>query len=449
MRTKSTIIIGKAVRKVAKLRGGGSALPGLVVEKMDPGFVGRILAELPYGVVVVSGTNGKTTTTKIVSELLESAGLKVFTNKTGSNFVRGIAAAIINETSLANGGRLPHDIAVLELDEAHAVQFIRIAKVDHALLLNVMRDQLDRFGEIDYTARLLEKVAGAATTSLTLNRDDPRISTLSAKNVNGVAVQYFGAHPSLHHVFVNDDALHQSASASPVQAGQQGPQPAPEDALVPASVELTAFTEHTATFDINGKTYATDMQLTGVYNFLNAAGALALCRQILGDKAVSAQLIKALSSIKPAFGRGETISINGHDIELVLVKNPAGFRLALASFDPADTSVMIAINDMYADGRDMSWLWDVDFSSLAMGGVDMVSGVRAYDMALRLQYDKVAARTVEQDLGKALEAFIMPSQSAGNAHTKGAGTKRIFCTYTAMLTLRRQMRKYTKIGIME
>lgn len=449
MRTKSTIIIGKTVRKLAKLRGGGSALPGLVVEKLDRGFVGRMLADLPYGVVVVSGTNGKTTTTKIVSELLEASGLRVFTNKTGSNFVRGIAAAIINETTLANGGKLPHDIAVLELDEAHAVQFIRIAQVNHALLLNVMRDQLDRFGEIDYTARLLEKVADATTTSLTLNRDDPRISNLAANNGNGVAVQYFGAHPTLHHVFVNDDALHQPATKSPVQASEQGPEPTPATTLDSASVELTAFTEHTATFSIGGKTYATDMRLTGVYNFLNAAGALALCRQVLGDKVDDSLLIKALATIKPAFGRGETININGQDIELVLVKNPAGFRLALASFDPTDTAVMIAINDMYADGRDMSWLWDVDFSSLAHGGVDMVTGVRAYDMALRLQYDQVASRAVEPDLGKALESFIMAGPSTDGSTNQAHGIKRIFCTYTAMLTLRRQMRKYTKIGIME
>lgn len=174
MHKKHTILIGKAVRSVARLRGGGTALPGLVVEKLDKDFVGHMLSELPRGVVVVTGTNGKTTTTKIISEVLEACGLSVFTNKTGSNFVRGIAAAILGEVD--KSGKLPHDIAILELDEAHAVQFIRNAPVHHALLLNVMRDQLDRFGEIDYTARLLEKVAASATKTLVLNRDDPRIS---------------------------------------------------------------------------------------------------------------------------------------------------------------------------------------------------------------------------------------------------------------------------------
>ena len=142
-------IIGKSVKKVAQLRGGGSALPGLVVEKIDPDFIRRTLEDLPQGVVIISGTNGKTTTTKIVVELLESVGMKVFTNRTGSNFSRGVAAALLNEVDIH--GKLDADIAVLELDEAWAVKFVKMVQPRFSLLLNVMRDQLDRFGEIDTT----------------------------------------------------------------------------------------------------------------------------------------------------------------------------------------------------------------------------------------------------------------------------------------------------------
>lgn len=428
MHTKSTILIGKTVKKLAQLRGGGTALPGLVVEKLDPRFVGKMLAELPRGVVVISGTNGKTTTTKIVSELLTSAGLKVFTNKTGSNFVRGIAAAIVSEVD--RSGRLPHDIAVLELDEAHAVQFIKYAPVRHALILNVMRDQLDRFGEIDYTAGLLEKVVAATTEHVVLNRDDPRISALAASARPEASVVYFGASPNLHHIFVSDDKLHQSESERPLP---------PKD-LHAAAVELTDFKDNVATFAMDGQSYDVTMQLSGVYNFLNAAGAATICKEILGEEVSDQQLMDALAKVTPAFGRGETLRINGADLELVLVKNPAGFRLALASFDPADTAVMIAINDLYADGRDMSWLWDVDFSSLAAEGVQTVTGVRAYDMALRLKYDNVDVQTVEPDLKAALDSFL-----SGEA----TGKRRIFCTYTAMLKLRRLLRKYTKLEIMK
>lgn len=426
MHTKYTILVGKAVKKAARLRGGGTALPGLVVEKLDKNFVGRMLSDLPHGVVVISGTNGKTTTTKIVSELLTATGLKVFTNKTGSNFVRGIAAAIVSE--VGKNGKLPHDIAVLELDEAHAVQFMKHAAVDHALILNVMRDQLDRFGEIDYTASLLQKVAAAAKQNVVLNRDDPRVSALAGAAVPTASVRFFGADSRLHGIFVNDDSLHQAPTEQPV----------PPKRFQPASVTLQSFKDQSASFEISGKTYTVRMQLTGVYNFLNAAGALALCKAIL-PAAKDEQFMSALETVTPAFGRGETLTINGQELELVLVKNPAGFRLALASFDPAATAVMIAINDQYADGRDMSWLWDVDFSSLKDTGVDTVSGIRAYDMALRLRYDEVPTTTIEPDLKKALETFL------SNEHS---GKRRIFCTYTAMLKLRRLLRKYTKLEIM-
>ena len=141
-----TTLLGKAVRKVARLKGGGSALPGLFVEKIDPNFIKRTLSSLKRGVLVISGTNGKTTTTKIIVELLEAEGLKVFTNKTGSNFVRGVASALLGEVNIK--GELDADIAVLELDEAHAVKFVDVVSPDYCLLLNVMRDQLDRFSEI-------------------------------------------------------------------------------------------------------------------------------------------------------------------------------------------------------------------------------------------------------------------------------------------------------------
>uniref|UniRef100_UPI003A8BBE0F Mur ligase family protein n=1 Tax=Leucobacter sp. BZR 635 TaxID=3378705 RepID=UPI003A8BBE0F len=138
MRDFFSASIGKTVRAVARLRGGGSALPGLVVERLDPGFMGRGLDRLPLGVIAVSGTNGKTTTTKMIVEMLEAQGLKVFTNRTGSNFSRGVVAAMVEEGSI--GGKLDADVAVLELDEAHAMFFIERVKPRFTLLLNVLRD---------------------------------------------------------------------------------------------------------------------------------------------------------------------------------------------------------------------------------------------------------------------------------------------------------------------
>lgn len=414
-----TTLLGKAVRYVARLRGGGSALPGLFVEKIDPHFVRDTLAQLPHGVVLISGTNGKTTTTKMVVALLEGQGLKVFTNRTGSNFSRGVAAALLGEVD--NKGKLDADIAVLELDEAHAVHFVRTIPPKYCLLLNVMRDQLDRFGEIDHTANMLRVIAEATTDTVVLNREDPRVQRI-AETLHGKTIKYFGLDKTLRSHFPSDDDLHGSAKNA--------------TSLPDADVLLQAFSHQEASFIINNKTVTATLKLSGIYNIYNAAAALALTRSIVGAKLNNKKLLASLSEVTPAFGRGEQLQVNGQPLELVLVKNPSGFRLSLQSFSPTGVATMIAINDNYADGRDMSWLWDVDFSSLQAGGVAEVSGVRAYDMALRLQYDEVDIAHVTTNLATALQHFI-----SANPDTP----KRIYCTYTAMLHLRRELGKTTAV----
>ncbi len=416
------VLVGKAVRIASRLRGGGSALPGLVVERLDPGFMGRALADLPSGVVVVSGTNGKTTTTKMVVELLEGQGLTVFTNRTGSNFTRGVAAALLGEVDWR--GRLKADVAVLELDEAHAVHFVKLVPPRYSLLLNVLRDQLDRFGEIDATTRLLERIALATTGTVILNREDPRVAGLASSVVDADVV-YFGLDASLRSTFPNDDELRGEAGTAPASA-------------LPADVVLRSVDGNSAEFEVDDTATRTDLRLRGVYNIFNAAAALAAARAVLGGAADTARLFSSLAAVEPAFGRGESLVVDGQALELVLVKNPSGFRLGLKSFDPAGCATMIAINDNYADGRDMSWLWDVDFDSLGLGGVDVVSGVRAYDMALRLKYDDVRVGAVEPDISDALKQFIRGSEGR---------PKRIFCTYTAMLAVRRELSKITKVEV--
>lgn len=408
-------IIGKSVKKVAKLRGGGSALPGLVIEKIDPKFIQRTLADLPQGVVIISGTNGKTTTTKIVVELLESVGLRVFTNRTGSNFSRGVAAALLDEVNIR--GKLDADIAVLELDEAWAVKFVQIVRPRFSLLLNVMRDQLDRFGEIDNTAALLQKIAEATSDTVVLNRDDPRIFKISehtqAKKV------FFGTTSELLQLMPTDDTLKYGTATA--------------NQSVAADVLLKKINAQQATFQIDNKEIDIDLQLTGVYNLLNAAAAVAVARQIAGPE-ITDTILSALENIKPAFGRGETIYLNGTPIELILVKNPSGFRLALLSFAKNNSATMIAVNDNYADGRDVSWFWDVDFSLLK--NVAMISGARAYDMALRLQYDDIPIGKIDTNISKALEDFI---------NTNPDEPKQIFCSYTAMTTIRRLLSEKTDV----
>ncbi|WEV53671.1 MurT ligase domain-containing protein [Bifidobacterium sp. ESL0704] len=531
----ATPTIGKAVRGLSRLlHHGGSALPGEVIEKIDPTFLARTLGQLPYGVVLVSGTNGKTTTTRMIASILKDLNLKVFTNPTGSNFTRGVVSALLTEVSA--GGKLDADIAVLELDEAYAVHFVHQVKPRYSLLLNVMRDQLDRFGEIDNTARLLSHVAANTTGTVVLNREDRRIAALAHVVPQGTQVRYFGLSDELRKLFPSDDDMHagdlsaaqkaaanvqgvntalasavatagtstsahvendvveessgrgadcasqdgasavRTAVASDEPAGQRDDGSTSHDIfdssgnrIIPkldaretvsassaladslasqrlADVVLSRVGDHEAEFVMDDAEFETTVQLEGVYNLFNAAAALAVVRAVTEQiknadttlpRARDERLMRALSRVTPAFGRGEVIKVDGAPVELLLVKNPMGFRMSLSSFAPEGHDTMIVINDEYADGRDMSWLWDVDFTSLRDTGVKMVSGVRAWDMALRLEYEGVTVGQTDTNVEEAVRAFV----------TADPGTpKHIYCTYTAMLKVRSELGKYAEVA---
>ena len=430
-RSRATVALGRAARLAARLRGGGSggtAFPGLVMERADPGFLARTLGALPHGVIVVSGTNGKTTTTKMVVQLLREQGLKVFTNRTGSNFVRGVLAALLTEVDAA--GNLDADIAVLELDEAHAVHFVAQVRPRACLLLNVMRDQLDRFGEIDYTASLLHSIAKATSDVVVLNGDDPRLAAPAFLEDVTARVVSFGAGEDLRSLFLSDDDL-RTGLASPRDRGE-GPGP---------RVTLEAINGQRATVRVDGASHEVDFAIPGVHNLINACAALGVVLEVLGEDADLPGLLATLGTVQAAFGRGEVLTLDGRPVQLSLVKNPAGFRMGLlsaAAQAQAGEVVVVAINDEYADGRDMSWLWDVDFAALRANGVAVVTGVRAWDMALRLRYDDVEVTDVEPDLRKAVALMR-------RAATDADRPMRIFTTYTAMLALRSILGEMTDV----
>lgn len=385
-------------------------MPGLVVEKLVPGYLAVMLRQLPEGVIVITGTNGKTTTTKMVVEVLRAQGKRVLTNATGSNLTRGIISSISQQATKT--GRLPFDLAVFELDEAYARRFTDVYKPAYVLGLNASRDQLDRFGEVDTVARMIGETMLAATKGIVVNADDTRLSAIASSGT--VQVTYFGVASDLLKFFPRDDEL--------VAVG--APTPVLQAADVPLGVELRAFNDTHATYRLGGQDHKTSLQVTGQHNFQNAAGALALLHIVLPD-ADPVELIQELSKVQPAFGRGQAfILANGSELQLNLVKNPASFRQGLASYVRPDTTVMIAINDRIADSRDMSWLWDIDFSSLSGSDIAFATGSRAVDMALRLSYDDIAVKTIEPSIEDALTAFC-----------KLPGDKVIFASYTCMLRL--------------
>jgi UDP-N-acetylmuramyl tripeptide synthase len=388
----------------------GNALPGLIVEKLFPGYLPAALAGLKRGVVVVSGTNGKTTTTKMLATVLGEQ-YRVLTNDSGSNFVRGVVTTTIVNARWT--GRLPYDVAVFELDEAWAVRFAAILAPTRTLLLNVMRDQLDRFGEIDTTAKLLAQVAGATTTALVLNRDDPRIAALAADT--SAEVSYYGVASELRTVFPNDDELY----GGPLSQTQ-----------LPAAAELLALPDARSpdtTLRIGDATVGVPLRATGPHNAQNAAGAAAMA---LTFGLTPTQIEAGLRRVQPAFGRGQVFDVDGRRLVLQLVKNPAGFRQSLKTVDVvAPKAIVIAINDDYADGRDVSWLWDVDFAPTFAGrGIRLsTSGTRALDMALRLRYDDLEVVTVEPQLERGVREAVIAVHPAEEVV--------VFSTYTAMWAL--------------
>lgn len=404
--------LGKLTFKGLRLLGRtGSALPGRVVEKLSPKLLPDILAQLPQGVIVVSGTNGKTTTTKLITKLLESQGLRVLTNPTGSNFVRGIISSVVDKATWS--GKLDYDIAVFEQDEAHAVHFARQVKPRGVLVLNIMRDQMDRFGEIDTTLKLLQKLAGSATEFAVLNANDERVDTITVKE--GVRKVWFGHSAELQKEFLTDDQLYHGESADFIRAGEP-------------LVELTGYDEESVSLRIHEVPHRYEYQLQGGHNALNLAAALTVLYQAAPEPD-TAKLAEAILTVEPAFGRGEVINLpTGGKLTLQLVKNPGGFTQALRMLGIKDyETVGIAINDDYPDGRDVSWLWDVDFTSIKTAV--FCGGTRATDMANRLKYDEVATSGRESDLELYKTQF-------DELAAKNGGEAILFCTYTAMLKLR-------------
>lgn len=426
-------LLGKAALAFMRLRGGGSALPGLLVERLDPDVLIRSRAAFNE-VILVAGTNGKTTTTKMLRAILEADQRKVFTNAAGSNMPRGVISALIARCDWR--GRLDADVALLEVDEGYAGALAEALQPDVVVVLNLLRDQLDRYGELDRTARLLAAAVRTADRAV-LNADDPRVAALAA---DAAAVDWFGASAQVRALVPSDDALHGPApeegavTEPPEEGGVTEPRRVEVQAVTPASVgqQLTLI--------IDGTEQDVTLRLAGTFNAYNAAAALTAARSVGVDPAVA---LAALSEVTPAFGRSEQLVINGTTVLILLVKNPSGFNHIIHTYLTGSTpaTVLIAVNDLDADGRDVSWLWDVDIEALR--GTPhryATTGTRGYDMALRLRYADVDAQP-ELSTATALATALDTAQAGTTLY--------LVATYTAMLDLRRKLARSTDLSRIE
>lgn len=416
MKNSLLVILGKTIQRVSKLFGNnGAALPGFVIEKLSSSFLPTMLKQLPKGVVVVTGTNGKTTTTKMLSKIAHDSGMRVLTNKTGSNFVRGIISYVVKHATIS--GHLPYDIAIIELDEAYAVKFVNTVKPRGVVVLNITRDQLDRFGEIDTTLKLIQRVVDQATDFVVVNDDDSKLRKLELKP--NLKKFYFGVAPNLRKMFPSDDDLYLRKKII--------------EAMKQRTVELVADSPYQV--KISGVKHSLKLKSLGAYNAQNAVAALAAWRAIDGSDNITEPL-NSLAQVDPAFGRGEEINWRDRKIILQLVKNPGGFRQSIKIVNQVKPKmVAILVNDDYADGRDVSWLWDVDFTVLKTVPT-ICGGDRGYDMALRLDYDSVESK-VYSSLPKLLKAI----QDKTPPHASVV----VFSTYTAMLALRKLLKKQGEV----
>ena len=445
-------VAGAGIRRVG--RGGGTAAPGLVADRIDPELLRKLAARLDRGAIVVAGTNGKTTTSRMVADILEADGLRVAHNRSGSNLVRGVVSALAERASV--GGDPRADAAVIETDEAAFPEIVRLLQPRVILLNNLFRDQLDRYGELNTIATkwrtALERLPAA--TTVVVNGDDPTLAAIS----EGIAARRvaFGLddpNPLFHLAAVPHAAdatvcraCGRDLAYATLYSAHLGDwrcdgcgRRRPELDVVGRGIVLEGVDALRVTVERRGDRPASlplRVAVPGLYNVYNTVAAVAATSTFgVPDAAIG----RATADFRSAFGRIERVSFRGRTIVMALVKNPVGFnetlRMLTVGTGGLDVPTLIAINDLTADGRDVSWLWDVDFELLATGdGPLYTTGLRGTDMANRLKYAGVPAarlHPLEDDLARGLQAFV--------EHVPEGQVGYVLPTYTAMLGLRRTL----------
>lgn len=415
---------------------GGSNFPGKIALKIDKSILKTV--SKGYKVILVTGTNGKTTTTSMIYNILKENGFNVITNNTGANLYPGIVACFISNFSFFK--RTKDAYAVIEVDEANVKFITEHITPEIITVTNLFRDQLDRYGEVYTTlVKILEGVEKVPESKLVLNGDESLLGKLNVKN----PCIYYGFNVPIHEdnsLDLNADAKFCKFCKAPysynfVTYNHLGDFYCPECGYKRAELsygvnEVYELTPTSSSVRIND----TDVLISqsGAYNIYNGLCAYSIAKELgVNDSVITASLQNQSSS----FGRQEQIKIEDKDVQIILVKNPAGYNQALdtLSLNQDEFSALFMLNDNYADGRDVSWIWDVNFEKISSLNIHdvFVSGMRMYDMAVRL---KVAGLDtdkfiLEEDYEKLTEKL------------KASSSKKIYilATYTAMINYRKYL----------
>ncbi len=416
-------------------RGGGTTLPGKLLWKLDPEGIDRLARRLPSGSVLVSATNGKTTTTAMAAAILAPT-TRLAHNASGANLVSGIASTLLEARDA--------ELGLFEVDEGALPEVARRLHPKALLLANLFRDQLDRYGELEHiAARWRETVASLPESLLVVNGDDPQVGDLGRDRPHSLV---FGiddpahARLSLQHAADSKYCLrcgtpYDYAAAYVGHLGDYrcprcGHARPPLD-VAARSIELHGLDGSAFTLSAPRGEARIELQLPGLYNVYNALAAASLALALGREPADAAA---GLAQFSPAFGRFERIEIGDRRLLMLLVKNPAGANEVIRTLveGGAPSTAVIALNDEIADGRDVSWIWDVDFEPLVPGLDRLIAtGSRAAELALRFAYGGLDRSRIE------VEPSLERALDRGLALTPPGGELTLLPTYTAMLGLRR------------
>ena len=428
--SKITIFLTKTILK------GGTTFPGKVALKIDKNILKKV--SKGYKVVLVTGTNGKTTTTSMIYNIFKESGKEVITNNTGANLFPGIVTTFIDNYKFFKSPKEPY--AIIEVDEANLKYITEFISPEIITVTNLFRDQLDRYGEVYTTlSKILEGINLSPNTTLVLNGDESLLGDLDIPN----KTVFYGFNAKINenkNIEINADAKFCKFCKAPYEYNHITYNHLGDfyctgcgfkrSKLKYAVNEVLELTPDSSTIKIN------DLELTvsqsGVYNIYNALCAFSIAKELnINNDSIK----KSLQNQDSSFGRQEALNIDGKEVKIILVKNPAGYNQALDTLclNNDKFSAAFLLNDNYADGTDVSWIWDVDFEKLNSLDIDevLISGIRCYDMAVRL---KIAGLNEEK--------FIIEENfEALTNKIKNSSNNKIYilATYTAMINYRKYL----------
>jgi len=433
------VAAARAVGSLSRLtgRGGGTTLPGKMLATVDPGAVAQLADRLTLGSVAISATNGKTTTAAMVAEISHEC---LAYNRSGANLLSGVASALLDARDAERG--------LFEVDEAALGQVAALLQPRVVALGNLFRDQLDRYGELEYVAQgWRETLAALPDTVLVLNADDPLLCAIASEHA--VVLTYglddpLRSRAALAHAA---DSIHCPTCGTPlvydaIYVGHLGDHGCPGCGADRPGLDVAASSIRLRGLDGSSFTLRTpegsaeiDLALPGLYNIYNATAAATVAHSIGCNLE---EIAAGLGRFVSAFGRFERIVAGDRTVLMLLIKNPAGANEAIATLcdGGSPTFALVALNDEIADGRDVSWIWDVDFEPLlAQLERVVVSGTRASELALRFAYGGLERNRIEvqPDLEQAFDRSL--------AATPNGGELIVLPTYTAMIALRAVTRR--------